>query len=97
MQRQKQYVNQEVTETGCLKTLSANVPERAFECDLSKDQLLIAEKVPQGHSRAEQVTGCSASDGNKATWLPRLRSSDLSPLLEGAATPSATSPSLSPP
>lgn len=50
MQRQKQHVDQEVTETGCLKTRSSNEPGRAFECDINKGQSLIDEKVPQGHS-----------------------------------------------
>lgn len=86
MQRQTECIKQEVTETGCLKTLSAKVPERAFECVTNKGQLLIAETVPQGHRDTEQDTGCAVSGGNKATWLPRLRSSDLSLLLEGAAT-----------
>lgn len=53
MQRQKQCVNQEVTETGCLKTRSSDVPRRAFECDINKSQSLIAEKVPQGHGHVE--------------------------------------------
>lgn len=51
MQRWKECVNQEMTETGCLKTRSSNVPGRAFECDINRGQLLIAEKVPQGHNR----------------------------------------------
>ena len=69
MQRQDECVNQGVTEASYLKTLFANMPERAFERDVNQGQLLRADKVPQGHSHAEQDTGCDTSDGNKATWL----------------------------
>lgn len=86
MQRQDECVNQGVTEASYLKTLFANMPERAFEYDFNQGQLPIADKVPQERSHVEQDTGCATSDGNKATWF---RVAALSLLLEGAATPSA--------
>lgn len=69
MQRQEECVNQGVTEASYLKTLFANMLERAFEYDFNQGQLPIADKVPQGHSHVEQDTGCDTSDGNKATWF----------------------------
>lgn len=98
MQRQKQRVNQEVTQTSCLKTTSANVPGRAFECDIHEGQLLTAEKDPQGHSNAEAGLSPGASDGNRDTWLPCLSSSGP-PLPSGECCHSAVLrlSSLSPP